>query len=171
MYIRLRISDKVFTPFPLDSCFRYSFFPNLTLLVDQYQPIYESMGYDRSMIEGYVDQMRSYISTPWFNAGNMKKRSIESTMHEGESNIDTIVKWVPEAPEEYLSSALHLNVKNSPELFPEEGEVAHARRTKRKATSYTFVDHRIMFGPDAPVEYTDNNWCWNYTKSQIGRNP
>ncbi len=43
-----------------------------------------------------------------------------------------------------------------------------ARRVKRSNTHYTFVDHRVEFGPDAPIHYTDIKWCWNYTKSQIG---
>ncbi len=116
---------------------RYSFFPNLTLLMDQYEPIYEGMGYDRSVIEGYVDQMKAYISTPWFSAGNMKKRSVESTLHEegtlqegenvestlnregtlqeeGDNHIDTIVQWNPEDPGEYLSAALNMKSRKNP---------------------------------------------------------
>ena len=118
--------------------------------MDEYEPLYEGLGYNRSVIEKYLDQMKKYIDTPRFNSGNMrKKRSAENAIrdhHEwSEINSDKI-------------NILEEPTQLEPTIFHENNEF-----------SYRGLSTRIEREVTSGLEYGDVTHCWTLAKSKIGK--
>ncbi len=135
--------------------FRYSFFPNLTHLLDEYEPLYEGLGYNKSVIQGYLEGMKNHITSLEFMPGNMrKKRSVEDLMY------DDLARFMPWSD---MDSGQMYGL-DEPTQWREiklEDSNPMGRRLREPRSSKGKVI-------DGPVVYGDVNRCWKLAKPHIG---
>ncbi len=121
----------------------YSFYPNLTLMLDQLQPQNGQLDLSKEQIESFIANAEKHMSIPYFDSVSRRKRNVAP----GQNCKDPIEGWRPNE-EDFLLDDDQTREKRSP-----------AEPLGSSVDEMCFSHHRNDIGMIIQLGFKDNHLC------------